>query len=568
MKERTALLALLVVAGGLLVAWAFVVPIFESPDEPHHWQYARYLYDQRRLPPFNASFVEGNSPPLYYALIAPVAVASHLPPGLVWQDAFGKLIVPFPPRFTHTAGGDFSRYWPLRQARLITAWLALWAVVFSYLAARELTGRPTTALLAGALVAFLPQFTFRGATISNDALVATLAAVSTYFMVRIVRRGFTWTVGVLASVALAGAYLSKINAICLAPGLILSLVMAPGFWRARLMRLSVLGVALALVAPWSARNVTLYGDPFASEAMLTAVAELVSKKPLTSSYFWTVFPSWLARSFVGVFGWFTVWLPEWVYLGYWMLGLLGLGGAARLSVRGETDRRIVLVLAVVATLALAVVVHINRTFDQPQGRYLFPGLPALAVLVAVGLEGLPGWRGARAPAAATVASALAIANALILWWIVVPAYYPPLTASLSTRSVELTAATPTGLAPAGHRAWRAAGDSPHLSFVAAVPAADAGFLQFELGGRALGHATEGRVVITRNNQSRNDGHEVTFRWRPDGVPQRIIVPILDRSTPPVEVTAIRIDPWTVVPDQSAEPIVRIDHVRVRGSLDR
>jgi hypothetical protein len=71
MRERLALLALLVVAGGLLVAWAFVVPIFESPDEPHHWQYARYLHDEHRLPLFTSSFVEANSPPLYYMAIAP-----------------------------------------------------------------------------------------------------------------------------------------------------------------------------------------------------------------------------------------------------------------------------------------------------------------------------------------------------------------------------------------------------------------------------------------------------------------------------------------------------------------
>ena len=223
-----------VAAGGLLVAWSFVVPIFESPDEPHHWQYARHLHDERRLPPFSASFVEGNSPPLYYAIIAPVARATETPPGLVWHDAFGKLVIPFPPRFFHNAGGDLARYWPLRLARLITALLVLGAVVFVYLTGRELTGRPTTALLAAALVAFLPQFTFRGATISNDSLVTTLAAATTYFMVRILRRGFTWPVGILASIALAGAYLSKINAICLVPPLALTLLMGPGPWPARL----------------------------------------------------------------------------------------------------------------------------------------------------------------------------------------------------------------------------------------------------------------------------------------------------------------------------------------------
>ena len=42
--------ALLVVVATLFAAWSFVVPVFEAPDEPGHWQYARYLHDHWRLP--------------------------------------------------------------------------------------------------------------------------------------------------------------------------------------------------------------------------------------------------------------------------------------------------------------------------------------------------------------------------------------------------------------------------------------------------------------------------------------------------------------------------------------
>jgi 4-amino-4-deoxy-L-arabinose transferase-like glycosyltransferase len=545
MRERAAFLTLLVAAGGLLVAWSFVVPIFESPDEPHHWQYARHLHDERRLPPFSASFVEGNSPPLYYAIIAPVAEATESPPGLVWHDAFGNLVIPFPPRFFHNAGGDLARYWPLRLARLITALLMLGAVAFVYLTGRELTGRPTTALLAAALVAFLPQFTFRGATISNDSLVTTLAAATTYFMVRILRRGFTWPVGILASIALAGAYLSKINAICLVPPLALTLLMGPGPWSARLRRLSVMGVALALVAPWSLRNVVLYGDPFASGAMRTAVAVLVSEKPLTSLYFLTVFPAWIARSSVGAFGWLNVWLPRWAYLSYWLLGVIGLVGAASVWFRRELDRRIMFVLALTAVLALAVVVHINRTFHQPQGRYLFPGLPAFAALVAVGLEGLPGCRRWRRATAVGIAGGLAIANGVILTRTVMPAYYPPVTARLSIRSVELK------------------GDEV-LRFAANLPARDFRFLQFELSGHAPLAIAEGSVYITQDGHGRDGAERIPFRWRPDGVPRQVTIPLLRQRTWQGNIAVVRIDPF----DGRLESPVRLDRVRLRGSLDR
>jgi 4-amino-4-deoxy-L-arabinose transferase-like glycosyltransferase len=535
---------LLVVAGGLLVAWAFVVPIFESPDEPHHWQYARYLHDEHRLPLFTSSFVEANSPPLYYIAIAPVATPTEKPPLLVWHDPLGTLVIPFPPRFFHNAGGDFHRYWPLRNARLITVLLSLATVGFAYMTGRELTGRPSTALLTGALVAFLPQFTFRGATISNDALVTTLSALTTYFIVRLLRRGFTWRDGVLASVALAGAYLSKINAICLVPCLGLALLMGPGPWMARVRRLSVMGVALAIVAPWSVRNVVLYGDPFAAQAMLTVVADLARPKSLTSPYFWTIFPSWLSRSFIGVFGWFNLRLPPWVYVGYWLLGLAGLGGAALVWVRHEVDRRILLVLALAAMLALVVVIQINRLQDQPQGRYLFPGLPALAALIAVGLETLPDLRRRRIATALVIVGGLALANGAILIGHLMPAYYPPVTAGLSTRLVEVT------------------GDQPPLTFAINLPAHDFGFLQFEVSGHAALAIAEGGVYITQKGWGGTE--RIPFLWRPDGTSQQITIPVLRHRAWHGAIAAIRVDPF----DGHLEAPVRLDRVRLRGSLDR
>ena len=71
---------LLAAAFILFAAWSLVVPINEAPDEPSHWQYARYLHDHWRLPPYAPGFEEANSPPLAYALFAPFA-AEPVRPG-------------------------------------------------------------------------------------------------------------------------------------------------------------------------------------------------------------------------------------------------------------------------------------------------------------------------------------------------------------------------------------------------------------------------------------------------------------------------------------------------------
>ena len=52
----------LVPASVLLVAWSLAVPVFEGPDEPAHWQYARYFRDHGQPPPFNEDFIEGIQP--------------------------------------------------------------------------------------------------------------------------------------------------------------------------------------------------------------------------------------------------------------------------------------------------------------------------------------------------------------------------------------------------------------------------------------------------------------------------------------------------------------------------
>ena len=154
-------------------------------------------------------------------------------------------------------------------------------------------------------------------------------------------------------------------------------------------RLPALALAAAIVAPWSIRNIVLYGDPFASEAMRHAVAHLITDRSLFSAYFLGEFPRMLAKSFIGVFGWANVLMPKLAYRLYFAFVAIALGGVAAGLWQRRLDKRLVAVLAIAVLGALAVVVRINLQFTQPQGRYLLPGLPAFAVLIALGLRSLP-----------------------------------------------------------------------------------------------------------------------------------------------------------------------------------
>lgn len=541
---QRAVVVLLVVSGLLLALWSFVVPIFETPDEVHHWQYARYIHDHGRLPLYGPSFVEANSPPIYYVLIAPVATPTAVPPPAVWHDGRERFVVPFEPRWELNAGDDYQRYWPIRTARLLTALMSVVTVLAAYLAGRDATGLRCTGILAAGLVALLPQFTFRGSSVSNDALVAMFSAVTTWLTVRLVRRGFTWRRGAWASVALAAGYLTKISAICLVPALALAMLSAGGSIVDRTRRLVTFGLALLLVGPWSWRNVVLYGDPFASGAMHVAVANIITSQPLTSPYFLTTFPYLLSRSFVGYFGWMNLPMPEWIYFCFWTLGGVAVLGLVRAVVQDRRQVMLVGVLLLLVLSNLAVVVHLNRTFAQPQGRYLFPAIASVAVLTALGLEALPGWRRAGSFSTVILLILLTIANVLVLVKVVRPAYYPAVMPRLSTAVMTLDPGAPIDLvADKSAAGYIVTGDDPQLSFPIDLDTQAYGFLQFEISGEAPSVGVTGSVYFALDHKLGSESQRIDFEWLADNKRRNIIIPLLKNRFWRQRATMLRIDPF-------------------------
>ena len=191
-------------------------------------------------------------------------------------------------------------------------------------------------------------------------------------------------------------------------------------WTTKLKNLSVLGISMALVAPWIIRNVMFYGDPVANSAMPAAVPDLIHRKSITAPFFVHEFPVMLFKSFVGLFGWVNVLMPGKAYLLFGMLGLIGAAAAAWRFAKRREDRRLMFIVATIPAIILALTVQLNLTFDQPQGRYLFPALTAAAVLFAMGLEALPHWNRRWTTAALVLLCSL---NLGVLGFSIIPAYW-------------------------------------------------------------------------------------------------------------------------------------------------
>jgi hypothetical protein len=269
------------------------------------------------------------------------------------------------------------------------------------------------ALGAAGLSAFIPEFLFISGAVNDDNGAALCGALALWAMVRILGKGPTWRRCAGLGLALGLGWLSKLTVVALVPTA--GVVVAWIAWRNRSWRnlfrwgLVVFGVAALLIVPWLIRQTVLYGDPTGTSREMSEWG--LPERPVTLA---NLGPDlyWLRTSFWGRLAYNQVPLSDWIYDVLDVATLLALLGLARLAIvirrqrdketRGQGDRKsnsssppllvslsscpqiAILVIAFVFTLGPMVV----RRFLRPMpsfGRYLFPVLPSIALLMFTGL---------------------------------------------------------------------------------------------------------------------------------------------------------------------------------------
>ncbi len=439
-QERWSLLCLL--AGFVLcaVSYSLIVPLWEAPDEPEHFQYVRYLVQQGAIPLQLPTIQtdgnnEGKQPPLYYFLALPFVA------GLDLHDADRIRLNPHAgwpgaPDGTAAATHVLDEGWPYHgvflaahRVRLLSVLLGAMTVALTYAVALACTGRGRTALLAAALVALLPGFLFASATIDNDTLLDTLATALLLVVVTIDEDNARWRAlmfGLLSGLAL----LTKLDAITpVVVGLTAMALRLPGK-RRKVVALGSMPTVPAL-AFWAwkvaAGERRLIGRPPQWPPSLPGIA---------SPPDWTA-PAQFARHFwtslFGVFSWGSITLPVPLYILYSVVLLLGLVfalAAMRRPLVTLPPLRDVALLscwpaAILAGMVAANVLVSETRVGMDHARLFYPALPAVATLVAFGWSqaaaAIPRVRWI-AVLLLTAAGMLAIA---IPWLVIRPVYAPP-----------------------------------------------------------------------------------------------------------------------------------------------
>lgn len=423
---------------GLGFSYSLVVPPFETPDEIYHFAFVHHLAQGHTLPVQSPQVEapweqEGSQAPLYYLL------AGWLTRGIDQQD-FAQLTVPNPranigdPLFpgnknfmlysavAHPWQGTNLALHVVRWFSLLLGALTLW---FTYLTARLLfVDQPGLALTALLITALIPQFSFISAACSNDNLINAASAAVIYWLASLLypstveaarsRRstdrngGYKpplpvgeWWPWLILGLLLGIAALSKLHGlglIGLSGLVILGLAWQRRDWALPLRVALPVGLPILLIAGWWYwRNYTLYGDWLGIGNLLANNGR--REDELTLGHFWQEFRG-LRYSFWGLFGWFNILLPQWVYVildGVTVVGSCGLllGWWRRKGRAGRAERppftihhspfSIHLLLLTWSLLSLALLLYWTSQATGSQGRLLFPAIGALVTLLVAGL---------------------------------------------------------------------------------------------------------------------------------------------------------------------------------------
>ena len=439
---------LFIIAALNFACWALITPPFQAPDEVDHFAYTQSLVERGQAPSRNpGSPLPRWSSSENLALedmsfFTDHQVGNTRPPWLSSQQSYYQSqVARLHPRASDGGGNETaathgpiyyaalapayllassSPFSQLTLMRLASALIGALTVLFTFLLARELApGRRWLAVLAALLVAYEPMYGFISGAVNNDVGLNAGAAALELLLIRMLRRGLTLPWGLLTGALLLLLPIVKGTAYSLYPvaGLAILFALLRHHRRTDLVGWGGLAAGALAVRELSTRLTGAFEAPQGTglgPGSATSVTSGALEHPLGYlAYLWEVFlprlsfmaPHFESTNFPafvifvergwGAFGWYDVFFSQWVYgviLAVMLIvPVLGVVAARRewSFVRSRLPEAVILVLipiAVVAGFEAAFYSTGARSYIPEFGRYAFPAIAALAVLVVASLH--------------------------------------------------------------------------------------------------------------------------------------------------------------------------------------
>jgi 4-amino-4-deoxy-L-arabinose transferase-like glycosyltransferase len=397
----------LILVAFLLLAFAYSVvnPLHEATDELRHYRFVRTIATFGQLPVQGQEPCRSQShhPPLFYGLGA-LATAwidtgrdiCYDPPGNpFWAYRYWEVGQDNKNQYLH--GPDEAFPWSgealaVHIVRAINVLLGAGVVLLTWATGRAIWPRRTEiALGAAALVAFNPMFLYMTGSINNDVIAALSGAAITYACIRLLNnpKGLNWRWGLLLGGLYALALMSKFNlavVIVLIEAAITWVAWRQRQWRQWLIvNLLIFFIAGLLAGWWFVRNQLLFGEPTGFQELTElwgardpreSFGLAISELP----YAWTTL--W------GRFGFGQIPLPQGIYNGLLLVTAAGLIGTVIGFIRQASFQERVSLTFLTTNVLLFFLVLFNYMLVSPagpNGRFFFPALTALALLIIYGL---------------------------------------------------------------------------------------------------------------------------------------------------------------------------------------
>lgn len=349
------------------------------PDESAHVAYFEELRTTRRLPRLTSGTgnYEAHQPPLYYLIATPVYCAFL---------GLGKPTAIIAVRMLNVLLGAASI--------LLLARLAILAF----------PGNGYFVAMATVFGGLWPARIIACTGAGNDPLVEVACLAALVVLAGVATRPPTARNAFLAGVAIGLAMLAKSSALPLVPVGLLGVYLGwkrtsegedggPEARRLATCAGALLAGVLILWGPWAARNVVLYGDPFAAAAFERifkqdrATPEFFLSRGFSGLQYFALVAYQTALSFWGVLGQANIFLPSGLYaLGFVFWGLTLIVALSGLIWRGDRPPSeaapIWAMLALLGALMLAFYLRFNTVFYQAQARYFMPATAVVAFYMA------------------------------------------------------------------------------------------------------------------------------------------------------------------------------------------
>jgi small subunit ribosomal protein S36 len=402
-----------------LAGYSLLLPAFHAPDEIQHLDMVLHVkedlgwphrddsfLDQRMLAARRAAKFERNGPPLDARSAPPRSERPTLDElGTPGDSQGANNVWQHPPLYYLTMSLGLSAvsawtpeaWWSydrlLGFVRLLNVLLSAALPLLAALTAMHLTARRAIVVTAALVPLAVPQLHHIGSATNNDNLLILLLGALTVTTTGVLTGDRSRRTAVITGVLVGLGILTKGTAL-------FALVWVPAAYlvaamgqrtgnRAAMLRSGTLSLVVALLVGgwWWVRNVLSYGTlqprrqwDSPPEGFVPDLMAWLGRLPRT-----------YATSFWGRFGWLEVSLPD---LLVWGLSLAMVTGIVLAVVRAPGRRASTLALLLpFAGLACILLPGTLLTYLQTgvlrgmQGRYFFPALVALAVLVALGYRG-------------------------------------------------------------------------------------------------------------------------------------------------------------------------------------